>query len=61
MSVPVQLSKKIIKNITKDNSDIDWSSLETELETQDKSAGNYYYSHDDLPHDEVVNRAKASQ
>ncbi|KAL0945740.1 hypothetical protein HGRIS_014885 [Hohenbuehelia grisea] len=56
-----RLAQKIVKNISVENAKIDWSVLETQLETQDRSsAGSSYYADADLFHDEVVKRALGS-
>ena len=52
-----QISKKIIKNISADNAEIDLNALELELETQDRSAGGFYGA-DDLSTAAVVAAAK---
>ncbi|KAH8797304.1 hypothetical protein DL96DRAFT_1788065 [Flagelloscypha sp. PMI_526] len=55
--VAAYISKKIIKNISADNAEIDLNALELELETQDKSAGGFYGG-DDLSTAAVVAAAK---
>ncbi|KAL0570072.1 hypothetical protein V5O48_011890 [Marasmius crinis-equi] len=49
--------EEIFSNLTENDDAIDWGKLEDELETQDRTAGNFYGG-DDLPRDEVVKNAK---
>ena len=49
----------VAKDINEDNDMIDWSALESELEMQDHSAGNFY-GDDDLSSDQVVSQAQAN-
>ncbi|KAG2014121.1 hypothetical protein CC2G_010964 [Coprinopsis cinerea AmutBmut pab1-1] len=50
------MSKKIIKNIQEQVSQINWNDLEIELERQDRQAGSYYGG-DDLSTVDVIDRA----
>jgi len=50
------LSKKIVKNISAENSKIDWDKLETEMEEQDRTSVGFY-GNDDLPTATVVEQA----
>lgn len=60
MLMPVQLSDMIIGNITTDHSKIDWTALEQELETEDKSSP-LYYGGADLSTQEVVQKAQSTK
>jgi hypothetical protein len=51
---------KLIKNISSDNSAIDWRQLEKDLERQDKQDSNYYGGND-LGFEAVLKAAKASE
>ncbi|KAJ7813988.1 hypothetical protein B0H14DRAFT_2458285 [Mycena olivaceomarginata] len=50
------LSNKIVKNISADNSKIDFDKLEIEMETQDRTSGGFY-GDDDLPTVTVIQKA----
>ncbi|KAF9224618.1 hypothetical protein BS17DRAFT_780165 [Gyrodon lividus] len=54
------LSDLIVNNIIAENTKIDWTSLEKELETQDKASPSYYGGAD-LSTEEVVKRAQSSK
>lgn len=54
----IQLAQSIVQNIQADDKDIDWTELETELETQDNSSGSFY-GDDDLSRADVVAAAQA--
>jgi hypothetical protein len=56
-AVAAYLGQAILSSISALDADIDWTKLEADLDTQDRSSG-LFYGDDDLPGDQVVAIAK---
>jgi hypothetical protein len=56
-AVATYLGQAIMSSISSLDAAIDWTALETQLDTQDRSSG-LFYGDDDLPADQVISIAK---